>query len=120
MSSSSPPFQNVPYQKNVALLLKTRESGQESQRKPASSLDERGTNFGELRPPTHARTHQLQQGKNGGGGGGQKGRWDPTEDGSEARAVDGKGDRGDPNYDSEGDEHDNNYVLVSNNQKEKM
>ncbi|CAM9831660.1 unnamed protein product, partial [Hapterophycus canaliculatus] len=52
------------------------------------------------------------KGKNGGGGG-QKGRWDPTQDGSEARAVDGKGDRGDPNYDSEADEHDNNYVLVS-------
>lgn len=55
----------------------------------------------------------LGQGKNGGGGGGQKGRWDPTEDGSEAQAEDGIADKGDPNYDSEADEHDNNYVLVS-------
>ncbi|CAM9421474.1 unnamed protein product [Ectocarpus sp. 6 AP-2014] len=53
------------------------------------------------------------KGKNGGGGGGQKGRWDPTEDGSEAQARDGIADKGDPNYDSEADEHDNNYVLVS-------
>ena len=51
------------------------------------------------------------KGKNGGGGG-QKGRWDPTDDGSEAKAVDGIADKGDPNYDSEADEHDNNYVLV--------
>eukprot|EP00904_Undaria_pinnatifida_P000488 jgi/Undpi1/1043/HiC_scaffold_10.g04506.m1 len=52
------------------------------------------------------------KGKNGGGGG-QKGRWDPTDDGSEAKAVDGIADKGDPNYDSEADEHDNNYVLVT-------
>ena len=51
------------------------------------------------------------KGKNGGGGG-QKGRWDPTDNGSEAKAVDGIADKGDPNYDSEADEHDNNYVLV--------
>lgn len=53
------------------------------------------------------------QGKGGGGGGGHKGRWDPTDDGSEAQAVDGIADKGDPNYDSEADDHDNNYVLVS-------
>lgn len=51
------------------------------------------------------------QGKSGGGGG-HKGRWDPTDDGSEAQAVDGIADKGDPNYDSEADDHDNNYVLV--------
>lgn len=40
--------------------------------------------------------------------------WDPTDDGSEARAADGIADKGDPNYDSEADDHDNNYVLVRN------
>ncbi|CAM9204107.1 unnamed protein product, partial [Sphacelaria rigidula] len=53
------------------------------------------------------------KGGGGGGGGGHKGRWDPTDDGSEAQAVDGIADKGDPNYDSEADDHDNNYVLVS-------
>lgn len=53
----------------------------------------------------------INQGKSGGGGG-HKGRWDPTDDGSEAQAVDGIADKGDPNYDSEDDDHDNNYVLV--------
>ena len=48
----------------------------------------------------------------GGGGGGHKGRWDPTDDGSEAQAVDGIADEGDPNYDPDADDHDSNYVLV--------
>lgn len=62
--------------------------------------------------PRHSRTN-CTQGKGGGsGGGGHKGRWDPTDDGSEAQAVDGIADKGDPNYDSEADDHDNNYVLV--------
>lgn len=51
------------------------------------------------------------QGKSNGGGG-HKGRWDPTDDGSEAQAVDGIADEGDPNYDPSADDHDNNYVLV--------
>lgn len=51
------------------------------------------------------------QGKSNGGGG-HKGRWDPTDDGSEAQAVDGIADEGDPNYDPNADDHDNNYVLV--------